>query len=91
MPYREAAPPKPRQRSQRPTLNPADEAKLAGSSAELADSIAQSERCTEALQQFAADVDSERISMDGVVLEPVDEDDSLVVHIEESLRGLAAV
>jgi hypothetical protein len=80
---------RPRARTQRPTLSPEDEAKLASSSAELADAIAETGRCTADLLQFTADVDSERISMDGIVLLPIEEEDSLVSHVEDALRGLA--
>lgn len=73
---------------QRPTMRPEDEAKLADSSAELERTLAQADRCTADLQRFAADLDSERISMDGIVIDPVEDDDSLVIHVEESLRAL---
>lgn len=84
-------PPRPRHRTQRPTLPPADEEKLAQSTHDLDDEIEKARRCTDAMQHVADAIDSERISMDGIVLAPLDEDDSLVQHIEESLRGLSAV
>jgi hypothetical protein len=82
--------PAPRPRSERATLPPEDEALLAAASRELGRAIAAADRCTAEVAKFAADVDSERISMDGVVLEPADDDDSLVVHVLENLRGLSA-
>lgn len=92
MPYRTPTPPmRPRARTQRPTLPPEDEAKLAESSAELSEATAQSARCTERLQKFASDVDSERISMEGIVLAPIEDDDSLVTHVEDALRGIGRV
>lgn len=85
------SPMRPRARTQRPTLPPEDEAKLAESSGELNAEIAESERCTAAMQRLADDVDSERISMAGIVLEPLDDEDSLVSHVEDALRGLPPV
>ena len=72
-------------------MPPEDEAKLAESSADLAESIAESERCTAAMQRLADDVDSERISMVGIVLDQVDDEDSLVQHVEDALRELRSV
>lgn len=79
-----------RRRMQRPTLPPADEARLAATTADLHESIEESKRCVAEVQRFTQDMDSEKISMEGVVLEPVEDDDSLVMHVRESLRGLGA-
>jgi hypothetical protein len=74
-------------------LPPADEAKLAATTADLDDSIEASKRCTAEVRRFADDVDSERISMDGIVRDVIDEfdEDSLVASVNGALRGLGAV
>ena len=66
--------------SKRSLMLPSDKAAAAPSSAALDRSVALSRRVTAAVQQFADDLDSDRISLDGVVLEEITEDDTLVRH-----------
>lgn len=63
-----------------PPLLPPDAKAAASSSADLDRSVAQSRRATAAVRRLADDLDSDRISLDGVVLEPLAEEDTLVRH-----------
>jgi hypothetical protein len=76
-----------RSRTARPTLPPEDEAKLAEASSDLAHAVDDSQRQTRRMERLAADIDSDRILSGGIVLEPLDDDDSLVTHIEEFLAA----
>lgn len=75
-------------RPQRSTLPPRDEAKLAPSSLELERARREAQQCAVQLEQMAKDIDSDRVSMDGIVLAPLDDDDSLVTSVAESLAGI---
>lgn len=78
-----------RSRTARPTLPPADEEKLAAASSDLLSAAADSRRQTRRMEKMAADIGSDRFSSEGIVLEPLDEDDSMVTHIEEYLATLS--
>lgn len=72
----------PRSRTQRPTLPPEDEEKLAETSSDLASALAESKRQTRRMEKLAADIGSGA----GIVLE-LDDEDSLVTHIEDCLAA----
>jgi len=63
--------------------------RLEAATAELEESLETSRRCTEQVQQFAEDVDSDKISTDGMVLEPFEEEDTVVRHVRAALQDLA--
>lgn len=75
-------------RKSAPTLPPADEKRLADSSAELENAIRDTERINAAVKKVADDIDSDRLSVDGVVLEEMSDDDSLVVVVREGLQSV---
>lgn len=66
-----------------------DTARLDAATAELEASIKTSRICTEQVQKFAEDVDSDKLSTDGVILEPFDEEDTVVRHVRDALRSLS--
>lgn len=74
-------------RCRRLTGRPEDERKLALVDARLDAACESVDEVIAAVEQFTDDVDSDRLSIDGVVLEELDEQDSLVVHIAEHLRA----
>lgn len=82
--------PPPRQRTQRPTLHPKDEEQLAAVAAELDKATEESQKCTAAVRRVVEDIESDRLSTDGVVLEVFDEQDSLVVHLQAAVRELSS-
>jgi hypothetical protein len=75
-------------RQQRATLPPADEARLEPSTTELDRLRRDAQRAADELEQIAQDIDSDRMSMDGIVLAPLEDDDSLVISVKESLADL---
>ena len=86
---------RPRDRDRTPTrmirlpLPDSDTERMDAATAELESSIEEARRCTEEVQQFAADIDSDKISTDGVVLDPFEEEDTIVRHYR-ALRALGA-
>jgi hypothetical protein len=67
----------------RPRLSTIDEATLRPVERKAAEAYANAEDAVDHLVQFAEDVGSGEISMDGVVVAPLEDDDSLVTHLEE--------
>ncbi len=63
-------------------------ARMDAATAELEASIEASRQCTEAVERFAADLESDKISTDGVVLEPFEEEDTLVRTVRAALHDL---
>jgi hypothetical protein len=67
----------------RPRLPTVDEEALLPVERKAAEAYACVEDAVDRITQFADDVGSGEISMDGVVVAPLDEDDSLVLHLQD--------
>lgn len=65
-----------------------DKARLDAATAELDAELENSRLTTERVEQVAADVDSDRLSTDGLVLEPFEEEDTVVRHVRAALHDL---
>lgn len=72
-------------RVRRPTLRAADEQRLAPLVRSLDQAMESVDGVVQHLTQFTDDVDSDRVPVGGVVLEEMDDDDSLVTHVEAGL------
>lgn len=72
-------------RVRRPTLRVSDEQRLASLTKSLDQAMESVDGVVQEVTQFVGDVDSERVTTAGVVLEEVDENDSLVTHVEAGL------
>lgn len=72
-------------RPRRPTLRDRDEQRLAPLARSLDQAMESVDGVVQDLSQFADDVDSDRVLVGGVILEPIDENDSLVTHVEDGL------
>lgn len=72
-------------RVRRPTLRAADEQRLAPLARSLDEAMESIDGVVQDLEHFVEAVDSERIALDGTVLEELGDDDSLVTHIEAGL------
>lgn len=68
------------------TLRPEEERRAAAAEDGLAKACDSADDAAAAVNQFVDDIESDRVGMDGVVLEAVDEEDSLVLHIEDGLE-----
>lgn len=67
-----------------------DDARMDAATAELDDAVETARISTEQVQRFTEDIDSDKISTEGVVLSPFEEEDTIVRHIRDALRGAAA-
>lgn len=67
------------------TLRPDDERRVAAAEEALALACDSADDAAAAVNQFVDDIESDRVGMDGVVLETVGDEDSLVLHIEDGL------
>jgi len=74
-------------RHRRLTGRPDDDRKFALVDRQLDEACDSVDEALAAVQRFTDDVDSDRLALDGIVLEELDEQDSLVVHIAEALRA----
>lgn len=73
-----------------PVLRPRGTAqRLDEATAELKREIDRSKRCTEEMRRIAAAVVDDKISTDGVVLEPFADEDTLVRTVRATLQDLA--
>lgn len=76
-------------RCRRPTVpgRTEDDRRLALVDQQLDEACESVDEVIAAVEQFTEDVDSDRLAVDGVVLEPLDDEDSLVIHLAEHLRA----
>lgn len=68
--------------------DPQDEARLAALDERLAKTYAEAEDVSDRVDRFIDDVDSGEIFPNGVILAPVEEEDTLVTRIEEGRRAV---
>jgi hypothetical protein len=68
------------------TRRPDDERRLARVDADMDEMCSSVDEAIGVVRQFTEDVDSDRLSVDGVVLEEMTDEDSLVISVEDGLR-----
>lgn len=71
-------------------LSRTDEARTASTTADLAAALREARATIAQLEQFKHDVADDRISVDDLELQPVDEDDTLVERARVHLRSVGA-
>jgi len=76
-------------RKKKATLHPEDERRIASVDAAARERMVSVEESMNRISAFAAEVDSGEFAPDGIVLEPMRNEDSLVIHIETVVRSIA--
>lgn len=76
-------------RAQRATLRPADERRLLAVEAGLEAAGNSADDVVAEVRRFTEDVESGGVIEGGIVLEPIEDNDSLVQHVEEGLQAVS--
>lgn len=71
----------------RPLHVRADDQRLAAVDRELDETSDSVDTAVAEIMQFVADVDSDKLDVGGIVMAPIEDDDSLVIHVGDSLRA----
>lgn len=71
----------------RATIRPEDERRLALADARLESACESIDSAVAQASEFSDAIDSDRIAPDGVVIAPMDDGDSLVIHVEDGLKS----